>query len=279
MKEIVFSVVLLALVCSAASWGQTTPSSGAAQTQQAKQDEPLRKPSAYSGSPIVGEFQRSQLEPVADSERRQAREKRYVESHFKRAPFVDPGLLVNGKQETPNITVIDYSIVGSPDPRGIPVSGSTATIVGTVTGGSSFITKDKTYVYTDYTVRVDQILALDKTASLSVGSEIVVAREGGAIHYPSGHITNVLIQGHGFPEVGGQYVLFLLKPIPNSPEYEMTLDSGYQIKNGRVYPLDDVNSQYVGMDLPVFLDEVNKAIAASRSKGVGQEEDFSSHSA
>jgi hypothetical protein len=258
----------LALVCSAASRGQTTPI-GAAPTQQAKQDEQLRRPSTYSGSPIVGEFQRSQLESAADSERRQIREKRYVESHFKREPFVDPGLLVNGKQETHNITIIDYTIVGSPDPKGIPVSGSTATIVGTVTGGNSFITKDHTYVYTDYTVMVDQILAQDKTASLSVGSEIVVAREGGAIHYPSGHITNVLIQGHGFPEVGAQYVLFLLKP-PNSPEYEMTLDSGDQIKNGRVYPLDDVNAQHVGVALPVFLDEVNKAIAASQSKGVGQ---------
>lgn len=266
-RKIVFSAVLLALVCSAASWGQTS-APGAVQPQKAKPDEQLRKPSAYSGSPIAGEFQRSQVESATESERRQIREKRYVESHFKREPFTDPGLLVNGKQETANITIIDYNIVGSTDPRGIPVSGSTATIVGTVTGGSSFITKDKTYVYTDYTVRLDQILA-DK-AGLSVGSEIVVAREGGAIRYPSGHITNVLIQGHGFPEVGSQYVLFLLKLIPNLPEYEMTLDSGYQIKNGRVYPLDDVNSQYVGVDYPEFLGQVEKAIAASRNKGAGQ---------
>jgi len=266
-RKIIFCAGL-ALVCSAA-WGQTPASPGAAQIQQAKEDEQLRRPSKYSGSPIVGEFQRTQLESAADSERRQIREKRYLESHFKREPFVDPGLLVNGKQETHNITIIDYTVVGSPDPKGIPVSGSTATIVGKVTGGSTFITKDKTYVYTDYTIRVDQILA-GKAASLSVGSEIVVAREGGAIHYPSGHITNVLIQGHGFPEVGAQYVLFLVKPIPNSPEYEMTLDSGYQIKNGRVYPLDDVNSQFVGVDYPEFLGQVEKAIAASKSKGVGQ---------
>lgn len=247
---------------------QTTIPAGAAQTPQA---EPLRKASRYSGSPIVGEFQRSQNESAADSERRQIREKRYIETHFKREPFVDPGLLVNGKQETPNITIIDYSIVGSPDPDGIPVSGSTATIVGTVTGGSTYITKDHTYVYTDYSVRVDQVLA-DKTGGLSVGTEIIVAREGGAIHFPSGHITNVLIQGHGFPEVGGQYVLFLLKPIPSFPEYEMTLDSGCEIKNGRVYPLDDVNSQYANVDYKEFLSEVNKAIAAaaSRTKGAGQ---------
>lgn len=267
-RKIVFCT-LLAVVC-VPSRGQTTAPS-VAQSQQAKPDEgeQLRRPSRYSGPAIVREFQRSQLEPAGDSERRQIREKRYVETHFKREPFADPGLLVDGKQETPNITIIDYTIVGSPDPRGIPVSGSTATLLGTVTGGSTFISKDHTYVYTDYSVRIDQILA-DKTPSLSVGSQIVVAREGGAIHYPSGHITNVLMQGHGFPEVGAQYVLFVLKPIPNFPEYEMTLDSGYLIKNGRVYPLDDINSQYVGVDLPVFLEEVNKAITASRNKGAGQ---------
>jgi hypothetical protein len=217
--------------------------------------------------PVVGEFVRNQVEAAADAERRQMREKRYVETHFKREPFVDPGLMVNGQQETANITILDYNIVGSPDPRGIPVSGSTATIVGTVTSGSTFITKDHTYVYTDYTVRIDQIILPDKAATLSVGSQVIVAYEGGAIHFPSGHIKNVLIQGHGFPEIGGQYVLFLLKPIARFPEYETTLDSGYQIKNGRVYPLDDVNSQYVGVDYAEFLGEVQKAIVAAREKG------------
>src|SRR5260370_1575637 len=124
MKEIVLGAVLLALVCSAASWGQTTATSG---TQQAKPEEPLRKPSTYSGSPIVGEFQRSQVESAVDNERPQAREKRYVESHFKREPFVDPGLLANGKHETPNITIIHYSPVPPPAPPLIPASGSPAT--------------------------------------------------------------------------------------------------------------------------------------------------------
>lgn len=275
--KIIFCASLLALVCSAAAWGQTNPSSGAAQTQQAKPNEDrltaggqLRRPSNYSGLPVVGELERSQVESAADSERRQIREKWYVENHFRREPFVDPGLFVNGQKETANITTLDYTILGSPDPRGIPVSGSIATIVGTVTGGSTFITKDHTYVYTDYTVRVDRILVPDKAATLSVGNQVIVAREGGAIQFPSGHITNVLIQGHGFPEVGGQYVLFLSKPVASFPEYEITLDSGYQIKSGRVYPLDDVNSQYLGVDYPEFLGELEKAIAASRSKGARQ---------
>ena len=250
----------------------------AAQTQQAQAKDKdrftaggqLRKPSTYSGVPIVGDFQRTQLESAADSAHRQTREEHYSKSHAPRQIPTDPGLVVNGQTETTTLRFIDYNVVGSPDPRGIPVSTSTAIVIGTVTGGECFITKDHAYVYTDYTVRVDQILKPDQAASLSLGTNLLAAREGGAIRYPSGHITNVLTSGHGLPEVGSQYVLFLWKPIPNSLEYEIIFDSGYQVKNGRVYPLDDVNSQYLGVDLPVFLDEVNKTIAASRGKGVGQ---------
>ncbi len=246
-----------------------------AQTKQPDKDRftaggQLRRPTTYSGLPIVGEFQGGQFESAPDSERRQIREKRYSDSNSPRQLATDPGLFVNGQTETTALRFIDYNVVGSPDPKGIPASTSTAIVIGTVTGGKSFITKNHAYVYTDYTVRVDQILKQDQATSLSVGGELVAAREGGAIRYPSGHVKNVLTAGHGLPAVGAQYILFLWKPIPNFPEYEIIFDSGYQVQSGRVYPLDDVNSHYVGVDLPVFLDEVNKAIATSRSKGVGQ---------
>ena len=228
----------------------------------------LKKPSAYSGLPVVGEFQET-IEAGPDRERRQIRENRYNDSNLPRQIDKDPGLLVNGQTETTALRFIDYNVVGSPDPRGIPVSTSTAIVVGTVIGGKCFITKNHASVYTDYTVRVEQVLKQDQAAGLSVGSELVAAREGGAIRYPSGHVTNVLTHGKGLPAIGSQYILFLWKSIPNFPEYEIIFDSGYQLKNGRVYPLDDVNSQYVGVELSVFLDGVQKSIAASQ-KGVGQ---------
>ena len=269
-RKIVFSAALLALACSAASWGQSTPSSGTAQTQQAKQDRltAARKASTFSGPPVVGEFQGSQFESVADNERRQKREKRYSVSNSPRH-VEDPGRFVGGQEEHTALRFIDYVAIGTPiDPRGIPVSNSNAVVIGTVVSGKCFVTGDHTYVYTDYSVRIDEVLKQDPAAI--VGNVVVAAREGGAIHFPSGHVTNFLIEGRGLPEIGSQYVLFLWKPIPDLPEYEIIFESGYQIKNGKVYPLDDVNSQYVGVDLPVFLDEVNKAIAASQSKGVGR---------
>jgi len=176
---------------------------------------------------------------------------------------------VDGQSETTSLRFIDYVVVGkSSDPSGIPVSVSTAVVIGTILSGKCFVHKDHTFVYTDYQVNVDQVLKQDAGANISVGGELVAAREGGAVHFPSGHVTNFLTVGHGLPEIGSQYILFLWKPIPSLPEYEIIFDAGYQLKNGRVYPLDDVNSQYVGVDVAVFLDEVQKAIAASQNGGV-----------
>jgi hypothetical protein len=261
MKQIF--LMSMALACSAAAWGQTVP----AQTQQTKPDE--RKASKFSGVPVVGEFQAAS-EPEGDKVRRQERERRYSATHDP-GRIEDPGLLVGGQKEHTAFIFIDTIIVGKPiDPPGIPVTGIHTIVIGTVVSGKCFVAADHTHVYTDYSVKVDQVLRQDPTANLNVGDVVVAAREGGAVHFPSGHVTNILVAGRGLPEIGSQYILFLWKPIPEFPEYEMVPEAGgYQVKNGRVYPLDDVNSQYVGVEAPIFLDEVRKAIAASEG-GVRQ---------
>ncbi len=168
------------------------------------------------------------------------------------------------------MTIIDYIVVPiagvHQDPPGIPVTG-TAVVIGTVLSGKSFINKNHTIVYSDYQIRVDEILKQGPTATLAVGEQIVASRVGGAMRFPSGHTTYVFNHGHGLPEIGSQYILFLFKTIPNVPEYEIGFDSGYQLKNGRVYALDAVNEQfYDAMSEPVFLDLVKKAIAASPNR-------------
>jgi len=266
-RKLIFCIVLPAVVCIATFWGQNTPGSGAAQTPQAKRDEDklmaARKASKFSGQPILGEFQ-AQPEADPNRSRRLVREQRYSATHDP-GRIEDPGLLVGGQREHTAFIFIDTITIGkSVDPRGIPVTGIDAIVIGTVVGGKCFLAAEHTYVYTDYSVRVDEVLKQDTVAHLIPGDVVVASREGGAIHFPSGHITNVLIAGRGLPEVGSQYVLFLWKSIPEFPEYDLVPESaGYQLQNGRVYPLDDVNSQYVGVEVPVFLDEIRRAITAS----------------
>jgi hypothetical protein len=259
MKKIAFSAVLLALVCSAASWGQTTAPSGAAQTKQAKPDEPLRRPSKHSGDPIVGEFAATP-ESAPEHEKRKQREDRYGD--FLPQPLADPG-----QSETSNLTFVDYVKLGpSSDPPGIPASESTAVVVGTVLGGKCFTNAAHTFVYTVYLVKIDLVLKPDRSANLEDGGVVTASRPGGTIHFPSGHLTNVLNFGHGMPKIGTQYVLFLWRSIPNLPEYEIVIDSGYELNNGRAYPLDDANSQYEGVAADVLLTKIRSAIATKGGK-------------
>jgi hypothetical protein len=230
-----------------------------------------RKASRHSGLPIVGEFYR-QLESDADEVRRRAREKLY-ESVSTRlpTPYGDPGEFADGAQESTAVMIVDYLRIPAPgahqDPPGLPVSG-TAVVIGTVLSGGSFMSNNHTAVYSDYQVRIDEIVKQAPAGKLAVGDEVIASRPGGAIHFPSGHTTNFLIIDHGLPAVGSQYILFLFKLIPNQPEYEMAFESGYELKNGRVYALDEANEQhYDAMSAPAFLELVNRAIAESGTKG------------
>jgi hypothetical protein len=227
-----------------------------------------RKASRYSGLPIVGEFE-AQHQGEPDSPRRLVREQRYSASNFPRK-VEDPGRFVGGKEETTYLRFSDSVMVErTGEPRGMPVSVSTTIVVGTVISGKSFVTRDHTYVYTDYSIKIDQVLKPDPLANLIPGDLVVAAHEGGAIHFPSGHTTNFLTAGEGLPDVGSQYVLFLWRSIPTFPEYEIIFHSGYQLKNGHVYPLDDANSQYTDVEAGVFLDELQKAITTASQKGAG----------
>jgi hypothetical protein len=241
--------------------------------QQPDKDLHQRKPSRHSGLPVVGEFER-QPESDADKANRAKREQSYENTGTRLfTPYGDPGALADGGPESTVSTIIDYVMPPTTNPPGIPVSVVTAVVIGTVLSGNSFISKNHTAVYSDYQVRIDEILKQGPTA-LAVGDQVVASRAGGAIHFPSGHRTNFLIIGHGLPEIDSQYVLFLWKTVPNQPVWEIGFDSGYQLKNGRVYALDEVNERYYdSMSVSVFLDLVKKAIVASQTaqkKGAGQ---------
>ena len=83
----------------------------------------------------------------------------------------DPGQLVDGEMETVNLRFIDTVEVGeSTEPRGLPVSLS-AVVIGSILSGECFVDEVRTTVYTDYKVKIVQVLK-DSTATLSGGSPL-----------------------------------------------------------------------------------------------------------
>lgn len=256
-------IILLTLLFALTSSLRAYPPIGAIVPQDesnTKLDhEKLQKPSKHSATPAKGDFQDTQIELAPDQDRRQLRENRYKGAN---AEIKDPAdTNPTGPKEDYSYTFIDFA--GKVDP--LPASQSAAVVIGTVLGGKAYVSKDHTFVYSDYQIKIDQILKQDSSANLTVGGVVVAMRQGGTIRFPSGHVRHFINNGHGFPAVGAQYLFFLLKP-DAVPEYEMTIGATYELRSGRVYPLDDISKEFDGVSEPDFLNKVQTAIAQNGGK-------------
>jgi hypothetical protein len=227
----------------------------------------IRIPSKHSGLPAKGDFQAAP-ESADDQERRRIREASFRSpdpDHLYKQLYPeikDPGTkLVDGDAETTDLKIYDYAGGIST----LPARTSAAVIIGTVLSGEAYLFHDHSYVYSDYSIRIDEILKPDAAADLVVGGQLVAYRPGGSIRFPAGHVRNVINLGQGYPKVGAQYLCFLSRPDLNIREYGMTLFATYELSNGQVFPLDDGMDQYEGKSEAVLLDQVKKLIAASKN--------------
>lgn len=219
-----------------------------------------RMPSKHSGSLPRAEFGQPSTETPAKQTHRQRRESR--RRNF--LPFIsDPGKLVEGHQETTTLTIIDAIRIETVEQ--FPTSFSAAVIIGTVVDAQGFVSQDRTYVYSDFRIRIDEILRQDSNAHLLTGGEVTALRPGAAVYFPSGHIRRFVVFGHGMPKVGAQYVFFFWRPDADLPEYEVHEGGAYELKNGKVYPLDNEGAKFEGMDASQFLGQVKAEIAASKN--------------
>jgi hypothetical protein len=229
-----------------------------ANAQQNKLKDSDKKPTKYSDAPAKGEFQNQSSELASDQERRVVRESRYKDAY---PEITDPGNSPNSTEPGEDAVMTIHDYVGPLNP--FPVAPSAAIVVGTVLSGKAFVSKDRTFVYSDYQVRVDRVLKQDASASLAVGEQIVVARAGGTIRFPSGHVRNYLTSGQGFPAIGSQYLFFLGKPNFPQHEYEQVIGSLYLLSDGKVHPLDTEQLPlFDDMSDVVFLAKVEQAIKA-----------------
>ena len=237
------------------------PPKANAHTQQSQLKDYDKKPTKYSDAPAKGEFQNQSSELPSDQERRVVRESRYKNTY---PEISDPATSGTEPGEDAVMTIHDWAVPLEP----FPVAPSAAIVVGTVLSGKAFVSKDRTYVYSDYQVRVDRVLKQDASASVAVGEQIVVSRGGSTILFPSGHIRNYLNSGEGFPPIGSQDLFFLGKPNFPQHEYEQIIGSLYQLSGSKVHPLDTEQlTLFDDMSDVVFLSKVEQAIAKSRAGG------------
>lgn len=164
----------------------------------------------------------------------------------------------------------------------LPAAQSDVVLTGEITDAQAHLTEDKTGVYSEFTVLVEDVLKNSSPAPMSPGSPISALRAGGAVRFPSGKIIRYGQHGKPLPRAGRRYVFFL--KANGDGGLDFTIITAYELRAGRVFPLDGVN--LVGAVEPAyaeyqkhkdaaeasFLNEVRDAIARNAGAEAGRGE-------
>jgi len=153
----------------------------------------------------------------------------------------------------------------------LPISESTTIVVGDVVDGKAYLSNDGSGIYSEFAVRVEQVLKDTNPITLNPGETIAAERMGGAVRFPSGKVQRYRISRQGMPQVNERYVFFLKC---NGEDHDII--TGYQLKDGKVRPLDGSDTsdgenglqfgKYDGIAEYSFLSELQEAIYSSLRK-------------
>jgi hypothetical protein len=179
----------------------------------------------------------------AQSEKRSAKGRRYDNS----------GVVENGAGLQAVTLFNDWSFRVTE----LPAGASGLVVVGRVGDAQTFLSPDGRGVYTEYQVRVDEVLK-DSAASVAAGDTIAVDRVGGRVRYPSGDIVTYAVEGQGVLRGGRRYLLFLERT-----EENLSVMTGYELQGKKVRPLDHAQKfkKFEGVDEDAFLNQVRAAAA------------------
>lgn len=121
----------------------------------------------------------------------------------------------------------------------LPVGRSDAITVGEVVSSEAHLSTDKTGVYSEFSIRVDEVLKTHPNNPLNVGEITVGEREGGVVRFQDGRLFQYRVYNQGMPRVERKYLFFLSL---NKEGEDFSIITAYEIGGGRVVPLDDSKS-------------------------------------
>lgn len=115
----------------------------------------------------------------------------------------------------------------------IPAQESDLVVTAKVIGVSTRLSNDKTGIYTEFAIKVNESIKNSPSVDLKAG--ITIDRAGGVVRYPNGQMVLYEDKGKGLPETGKEYILFL-KGDQKSGNYQIiTL---YELNETTTIPLD-----------------------------------------
>ncbi len=174
----------------------------------------------------------------------------------------------NSSEDNREVLSIDWATGLS----ALPVEKSQIVLIGNVLEGQAFLSEDKTSVYSEFKVTVSKIIKNTSKREFKEGENIAVQRHGGIVEYPSGIKTWFLVSGQIMPKVGRKYVFFITNDFPLSGvnEKDFYLLTAYELKQGKVFPLDNPNGGthqiatiYAGKEESFLLKDLRNALRKS----------------
>jgi hypothetical protein len=145
--------------------------------------------------------------------------------------------------------VLDLPQSHTPPENPLPVQQSDLIVSGKIINSRAFVTPDKTGVYSEFEIKIDQIFK-NINQSITTGLTINADRAGGYLRFPSGKIQKRGIYGHNLPRKNVPYIIFLKW---NEDGRNFSIITGYEIQENRVLPLDGINGRN-----PQFLERFDR---------------------
>jgi hypothetical protein len=137
----------------------------------------------------------------------------------------------------------------------LPTALSDIVVIGDVIESRACMSNDKTGVYSEFTVRIAEVVKNSAEQPVSLNDQIEVLREGGRVRLHSGRTLLYSVSKENMPEVQQRYVFFL-RSLDGTQAFKLL--TGYLLKDGKVFPLDehDQFKAYKNADEGEFLSKV-----------------------
>jgi len=120
----------------------------------------------------------------------------------------------------------------------IPVELADLVAVGSVNKIRSYLSNDQTTLYTEFSLKVSQVVMNRSSKSVLAGDSVDVERPGGVLKLPSGKILTRASRFETMPRPKYSYAM-LLKYIRSADAY--TLVSGFELAGNQVYILESIS--------------------------------------
>ncbi len=248
------SIVFLVAVMSAITLIIAAPPIG---SQGLEKDKPTAITRIRSDLPVV-DFTTAASAPI--SAKRRANSRRYDLNNG------SPNPVEFELKESDRETSFALEPSHGPERVAIPASQSDVVVIGEVLSTEAHLSNDRTGVYSEFNVRIDEVLKNASERSVFPGSSLATERRGGAVRFRSGKILQRGVFQETMPLAGGRYIFFL-RSQRNTENFSII--TGYNLREGLVHPLDGMNQSpalpqfavYEGVKEEAFVTEVRSALA------------------